>query len=130
MRDLKKIILVCGASAVLALTGCEMINHHSGDRTAGRMLDDTTITASVKHDLHREPIYKFDDVDVKTYNGVVQLSGFVSSEEQKQRAAEIAQRAEGVTQVMNNITVMPSNNLTPTSRPNDWNQPQPAQPRY
>jgi hyperosmotically inducible protein len=128
MRNLKKLILIGGASAMVALTGCEMMNHHSGDRTAGRVLDDTTITASVKHDLNREPVYKFNDVDVKTYNGVVQLSGFVSSEEQKRRASEIAQRAEGVSQVMNNITVMPSNNLTPTSRPNDWNQPSQSQP--
>src|ERR1700761_3418842 len=73
MLNLKKTILVGGMTAVIALTGCEMMNNHSGDRTAGRALDDKTITATVQHDLNRAPVYKFDGVDVKTYDGVVQL---------------------------------------------------------
>lgn len=106
-------------SAVLALTGCEMMNHHDSDRTAGRALDDKTITATVQHDLNREPVYKFNDVDVKTFDGVVQLSGFVDTQGQKQRAGDIAKQAEGVTQVVNNITLKPANNLAPTGRPDD-----------
>jgi osmotically-inducible protein OsmY len=114
-----------GMSAVLALTGCEMLSQHNAesDRTAGRALDDKTITASVKHDLNREPVYKFNEVDVKTFDGVVQLSGFVDTQEQKRRAEDVAKRAEGVTQVVNNITLKPDNNsLAPTGRPNnDYN---------
>jgi hyperosmotically inducible protein len=121
MLNLKKLVLLGGMSAVMALTGCEMMNHHSGDRTAGRALDDKTITATVQHDLNREPVFKFTDVDVKTYDGVVQLSGFVDTQEQKRRAEEIAKRAEGVTQVVDNITLKPANSLTPTSRPGDYN---------
>jgi osmotically-inducible protein OsmY len=123
MLNLKKTILMCGMSAVLALTGCEMMNRHSGDRTAGRALDDKTITETVQHDLNREPVYKFDGVDVKTFDGVVQLSGFVDTNEQKDRAGEIARNAEGVTQVVNNITLKPSGNLQPTGRPEDYNRP-------
>ncbi|HEY2082382.1 MAG TPA: BON domain-containing protein [Verrucomicrobiae bacterium] len=112
-------------SAVMALTGCEMLSHHNAesDRTAGRALDDKTITSSVKHDLNREPVYKFNGVDVKTFDGVVQLSGFVDTEDQKRRAEDIAKGAEGVTQVVNNITLKPeNNNLAPTGRPNnDYN---------
>ena len=85
----------------------------------GRTLDDKTITSTVKHDLNREPVYKFSDVDVRTYDGVVQLSGFVDTNEQKQRAGDIARQAEGVTQVVNNITLKPQGNLQPTSRPYD-----------
>jgi osmotically-inducible protein OsmY len=107
-------------SAMFALTGCEMLNHHEGDRTAGRALDDKTITATVQHDLNREPVYKFNDVDVKTFDGTVQLSGFVNTEDQKRRAGEIAHQAEGVTQVVNNITLKPQgNNLQPTGRDYD-----------
>jgi hyperosmotically inducible protein len=119
MLNLKKIILVGGMSAMFALTGCEMMNHHDGDRTAGRTLDDKTITATVQHDLNREPVYKFNGIDVKTYNAVVQLSGFVDTQEQKQRAGEIARKSEGVTQVVNNITLKPAGNLQPTGRPGD-----------
>ena len=108
-------------SAVMALTGCEMLSHHNSesDRTAGRALDDKTITSAVKHDLNREPVYKFNGVDVKTFDGVVQLSGFVDTQDQKQRAEDIAKRSEGVTQVVNNITLKPeNNNMTPTGQPN------------
>jgi len=125
MLNLKKIILVGGMTATIALTGCEMFNHHSGDRTAGRTLDDKTITATIKHDLDREQVYKFNGVDVKTFDGVVQLSGFVDTNEQKDRAGDIAQHAEGVTQVVNNISLKPAGNLQPTGRDNDNNY-QPA----
>lgn len=119
MLNLKKMILVGGMSAMFALTGCEMLNHHDGDRTAGRALDDKTVTATVQHDLNREPVYKFNGVDVKTYDGVVQLSGFVDTQEQKDRAGDIAKQAEGVTQVVNNISLKPNGNLQPTGRPNN-----------
>jgi osmotically-inducible protein OsmY len=105
--------------AKFALTGCEMLNHHSGDRTMGRALDDKTITATVKHDLNREPVYKFSGIDVRTYDGVVQLSGFVDTDEQKQRAGDIARQSEGVLQVVNNITLKPNGNLQPTGRPGE-----------
>ena len=127
MRNLKTILLVSGASAMLALTGCSLFEPHSeNDRTAGRALDDKTITETVKHDLNREPVYKFDGVDVKTFNAVVQLSGFVDTNEQRQRAADIAQRSDGVAQVVNNISL--KQNMSPTGRTVDYNQqPQPAQ---
>ena len=120
MLNLKKIMLVGGMTAMFALTGCEMLNHHSGDRTMGRALDDKTITATVKHDLNREPVYKFSGIDVRTYDGVVQLSGFVDTDEQKHRAGEIARQSEGVVQVVNNISLKPNTgNLPPTGRPGD-----------
>jgi hyperosmotically inducible protein len=124
MRNLKKLVLAGGASAIIAvvtLTGCQMTGHSSGDRTAGRALDDKHITMNVEEKLREEPVYKFSDVDVKTFAGVVQLSGFVSSDEQKRRAGELAQRVEGVSRVVNNITLKP--NMAPTGRTNDLNQP-------
>ena len=129
MLNLKKMFLVGGMSAMFALTGCEMMNHHDGDRTAGRALDDKTITATVQHDLNREPVYKFNGIDVKTYSGVVQLSGFVDTQEQKQRAGEIARQSEGVTQVVNNITLKPAGNLQPTGRPGDYRDNNAPAPR-
>ena len=128
MQNLTKLLLVGGMSAMLALTGCEMMHHDTGDRTAGRALDDRTITENVKSDLNREPVYKFTDVDVKTFDGVVQLSGFVNTDGQKRRAGEIAQNVPGVAQVQNNISLKAeNNNLAPTSREynNNYNN-QPA----
>jgi len=106
---------VGGLLAVASLTGCQTWGHRGdGERTAGRMVDDAKITADVQHDLKVEPVYKFSDVDVKTFNGVVQLSGFVTTDEQKSRAGEIAQQTPGVSQVVNNITMKPQ--VTPTGR--------------
>lgn len=133
MRNLKKLALITGATAIMAvtaLTGCQ--SSPSGNRTAGRALDDKAITRNVEDKLQQAPVYKFTDVDVKTFAGVVQLSGFVSSAEQKQRAGELAQTVEGVSRVVNNITLIPNTgtDLTPTGRTNelnDVNRPIPAQ---
>ncbi len=96
------------------------------------MSDDNRITKNVKKELNDAPIYKFTDVDVKTFNGVVQLSGFVNTQDQKQNATEIAQRVSGVSQVINNIMLKPEG-TTPTGRasgqPNTGTQSAaPAQP--
>ncbi|HYG22702.1 MAG TPA: BON domain-containing protein [Verrucomicrobiae bacterium] len=128
MRNLKKLALIGGASALMAitaLTGCESSRH--SDRTAGRTLDDKMITRDVQDRLETEPIYKFTDVDVKTFAGVVQLSGFVSTDEQKQRAGDIARQVTGVTQVVNNISLKPTTGtgLTATGRTNQLNEPRP-----
>ncbi len=124
MRNLKKLGLIGGMGALMAiatLTGCES-NRHS-DRTAGRTLDDKMITREVQKELDGEPIYKFGDVDVKTFAGVVQLSGFVTTEEQKRRAGDIARQVQGVSQVVNNITLKPTmgTGLSATGRTNNLN---------
>lgn len=128
MRNLKRLVLVGGTSAVMALTtltGCQMFSggSDSGDRTAGRELDDKHITANVEKKLKAEPVYKFSDVDVKTFAGVVQLSGFVTTDEQKTRAGELAQQVQGVSRVVNNLTLKPNSPMQPTGRTNQVNQP-------
>ena len=121
MRNLK-VCLLLGAAAIAGFTGCESYHTRaSGDRTEGRMVDDKNITAQVKSDLEHEPVYKFDDVDVRTFNGIVQLSGFVHTEAQKRRAGEVAQSAGGVTQVQNGIAII-SENPSPTGRSEGGNQ--------
>ncbi len=108
---------VLGAAiAGTVLTGCSMFQRGDSERTAGRVVDDNRITAQVKSELSREPVYKFNDVDVKTFDGIVQLSGFVNSEDQKQRAESIAQNTSGVSRVVNSITLKPQT-PAPTGRP-------------
>jgi osmotically-inducible protein OsmY len=114
MLNYKNLMLVGAAAAVIVLTGCSSTEHH--DRTVGRVIDDKVLGTKVSKALHQDPLYKFDGIDVKTYNGVVQLSGFVDTEEQKRRAAEIASRIEGVQQVIDNIAL--KTGVTPTGRAN------------
>jgi hypothetical protein len=103
--NLKKLILAAclGTSvAVTGLTGC-----HTEGRSAGTYVDDRLVASRVKGALNRAPVYKFPDVDVSSFNGTVQLNGFVASPEQKQEAAAIASKVEGVRQLVNNITIQP-----------------------
>jgi hypothetical protein len=105
--NLKKAVLTTGLAAsvaLVALTGCMS---SSSERSAGRQLDDRIVNSKVKDALDDAPVYKFPEVRVMTYGGVVQLSGFVSSEEQKTKAAELAKKVEGVHEVINNISLKP-----------------------
>lgn len=108
MRTPKHLKQMLGATAALALiviTGCS--TPATSDRTAGRASDDKAISAQVKTSLDRAPDYKFTEVQINTYKGVVQLSGFVDTEMQKQRAGEIAKQVGWVRDVVNNITLKP-----------------------
>lgn len=104
---LKKAVLTGGAVAsvaVMALTGCS----NTSERSAGRQWDDRIVNSRVKDALDDATIYKFPQVRAMTYGGVVQLSGFVATEEQKREAAQIASRVGGVREVINNISLMPT----------------------
>jgi osmotically-inducible protein OsmY len=116
MKNFKGILILTTAIALGTFTGCQSWFHRgTSERSEGRVVDDKRITHQVQAELKTEPVYKFDDVDVKTFDGVVQLSGFVNTEEQKRRAAELAQHIPGVAQVVNNITLKPQA-PTPTGR--------------
>jgi hypothetical protein len=65
--------------------------------------------------LENEPVYKFASVKVNAYKGVVQLSGFVDTPEQKQRAAEVAKSAERTHDVVNDIALKPQDTLSSAS---------------
>jgi len=126
MLHLKKIAFIGGIAAILGITGCSTWGHHDDARSAGRIVDDKRITSEVKDRLASEPVFKYNDVDVKTFDGVVQLNGFVATNEQKQHAANIAQNVQGVSRIVNGITVHEM--TTPTGRTWGTNQPQSQAP--
>jgi osmotically-inducible protein OsmY len=110
--------------SVLAWTGC----HSTGsqyDRSTGRYVDDKALTSRVEDALKDHPVYKLEQVEVRSYRGTVQLSGFVATENQKEEAGETASRVAGVYGLENNISVMPDP-LRPeaSSRPGDTRQPE------
>jgi hyperosmotically inducible protein len=73
--------------------------------STGQYFDDTTITTKVKSKLLGSEGVWSSDLSVKTTQGVVQLSGLAKSEQDRSRAAEIAQSVAGVKQVDNQIRV-------------------------
>lgn len=76
-------------------------------RSTGRVFDDVALTAKVKTALVRDKDVPAHNVNVTTYRGVVQLSGFVENEDQARRAAEVARTVDGVSQVYNDVRVAP-----------------------
>ena len=115
-KTVKLILAPVAALALFALTGC-LSTGGTADRSAGRIQDDNMISQKVKSDLDTAAVYKFDDVKVNTYKGVVQLSGFVDTEEQKQKAGEIAKHVGWVRDIVNNISLKPRDeNSTATGR--------------
>ena len=89
--------------AVLALgqlAGCAM----SGSvGPAVQAVDDATITAGVKAAIVRDPALEVTEIDVGTEQGVVKLSGFVSSADSVAAAASVARTVKGVKMVRNDL---------------------------
>ncbi|MBF0166841.1 MAG: BON domain-containing protein [Alphaproteobacteria bacterium] len=71
--------------------------------TAGEYIDDSVITAKVKAAILEEPTLKVAEINVETYKGIVQLSGFVTSQDSATKAVEVAGKVRGVTTVKNDM---------------------------
>ena len=97
--------LVGGMIALIMLVVFSACGGGETRRSTGTYLDDKSISTRVNAALARDPVAKATQVQVETYEGVVQLSGFVDSEENKQRSEELARSIEGVREVQNNIVV-------------------------
>src|SRR5512138_1276259 len=73
--------------------------------SAGEYIDDSVITTSVKAAIFNEPTLKSAEINVETFKGVVQLSGFVSSQASINKAVEVARKVKGVTGVKNDMRI-------------------------
>ncbi len=69
----------------------------------GEYIDDTVITTKVKLAIMEDPALKSSEINVETFKGVVQLSGFVVSQEAINKAIETARNVNGVTSVKNDM---------------------------
>lgn len=77
----------------------------SDERSAGTMFDDATITAKVKSELIAEKYVKARNIDVDTVGGVVVLSGYVDSQQEADRAGQLAKSVPGVVRVKNELRI-------------------------
>ena len=77
----------------------------SAQRSTGEYVDDKVVSAKVKTALINDPATKAYQIDVETYNGVVQLSGFVDSRNAVASAEEVAESVQGVKDVRNDLRV-------------------------
>ncbi len=91
--------LISGAGLV-TLAGCASTEKQSG---TGEYIDDTVITTKVKTAIITDTNLKSSEINVETFKGVVQLSGFVSSQSDIDQAVVIARKVKGVKSVKNNM---------------------------
>jgi len=118
MGLLSGILILSGCvAATVGLVTVTTVSIAKDPRTFGTFVDDNVIEANVLKDMVSDPLMDGTHVSTTVVNAVALLTGEVSSVEQKLRAAAIANRYQGVTQVVNQIDLTDKSSLT--SRSND-----------
>ncbi|MDD5286519.1 MAG: BON domain-containing protein [Desulfuromonadaceae bacterium] len=103
MVKLTRIIQLALCIALLAtFLGCAATQKHE---STGQYVDDSVITSKVKAAIFNEATLKTMQINVKTYQGVVQLSGFVNSAQSVAKAGEVARKIENVVRVENDLII-------------------------
>ena len=90
------------AIALVSAAGCASTSKQEG---TGEYVDDSVITSKVKAAIFNEPTLKSAEINVETFKGAVQLSGFVSSRAAVDKAVAVARTVGGVTSVKNDMRV-------------------------
>jgi hyperosmotically inducible protein len=88
------------ATTLVTVVGCASTSRQEG---TGEYVDDSVITTKVKAAIFEEPTLKSAEINVETFKGVVQLSGFVGAHASAVKAAELARAVNGVKSVKNDI---------------------------
>lgn len=96
----RKLASVAGALLIATALGCASTAKHEG---TGEYVDDTVITGKVKAAILNEPTLKSAEINVETFKGAVQLSGFVSSQVAENTAVDVTRKVEGVKSVKNDM---------------------------
>lgn len=94
--------LAVSALLAMAATGCAPTAKSEG---TGGYIDDTVITTKVKAQLVGDEQLKAREINVETFKGRVQLSGFVSSSAESNRAVSLTRTVKGVKSVENDISI-------------------------
>lgn len=100
MKQLKYITTFLLAVMLAATLGCAST---SKQESTGEYMDDSVITTKVKAAVFKEESLKSAEINVETFKGVVQLSGFVNSQADIKTAVDIARGVKGVTSVKNDM---------------------------
>ncbi len=100
---MKKYLILC-VILLFAISGCAG-THASGENPVERMLDDSTITTRINHEMVKDDIVKARQIDVDTIGGHVTLTGAVATREESARVSQIAHRVPGVKSVSNYLQI-------------------------
>jgi osmotically-inducible protein OsmY len=102
MKKNNRFFAILAAVALTAMVGCAGT---TTQESAGQYVDDTAITTKIKAAIFKDPSLKSSEINVETFKGRVQLSGFVASPGDVSQAVAIAQGVNGVSSVENDMRV-------------------------
>ena len=102
MKIAQKIATGLFVASLFAVAGCASTSTKEG---TGEYVDDSVLTTKVKASIFNEPSLKSTEINVETFKGVVQLSGFVAQPGDIAKAGEVARGVKGVKSVKNDIRV-------------------------
>jgi osmotically-inducible protein OsmY len=100
MKTINAFTALVATTMLLTTLGCASTRTHEG---TGQYVDDTVITTKVKSAILGEPGLKVSEINVETFKGVVQLSGFVSTRHDIDSAIRLARNVDGVKSVKNDM---------------------------
>lgn len=100
MKSIQSLSALTLLLMLLLTLGCASTSDQAG---TGEYFDDSVITMKVKAEIFNEPNLSAFEINVETFKGVVQLSGFVNSQSDINRAVSIARGVPGVTSVKNDM---------------------------
>ena len=100
MKSLRGFGILVLAIVLASAWGCGSTAKTEG---TGEYVDDSVITAKVKAAIFNDPTLRVNEINVETFKGVVQLSGFVNSQADINRAVQVARGVAGVTSVKNDM---------------------------
>ena len=99
---IRRVSTCIGAVLILGLVACSSTSKHEG---TGEYVDDTVITGKVKAAFVADSALKASEINVETWKGTVQLSGFVSSKEDEEKAVKLASKIGGVKAVKDSMVL-------------------------
>jgi osmotically-inducible protein OsmY len=94
--------LLLAAIMASSVVGCSST---PTQQSTGQAIDDGVVTAKVKAKLIEDPVTKAHQINVETFKGTVQLSGFVESDQARSRALQLARGTEGVKSVKDALEI-------------------------
>lgn len=103
MVKLNEILIFFMVAMGLLMSGCASTEKQE---SFGEYIDNSVITGKVKSSLIEDPVTKALEISVKSFKGVVQLSGFVGTQKEKDVAGKLARSVEGVRRVENDLIVV------------------------
>ncbi len=102
MRPLRGFGILVLTIALASAWGCGATATKEG---TGEYIDDSVITAKVKAAIFNDATLKVNEINVETFKGVVQLSGFVKSQADIDKAVQVARGVAGVKSVKNDMRI-------------------------